>query len=214
MKTIRNILSYMILAAGILACDEEQLFKTAEAPSPTVTASDWTATAIDAGGNTVASVGFSEGGRLFRLPGPNNDSTSTAYRDINVQASFDSGDTRTIDSVAIWMRWIPSFPSNSPQAWSFYEGFSVPAGSRASSYQFDYTYNLDTWIDDYVCLNFITGTPGGCGAVNWSSVGPAFGLTINREDNMMRATIYFSDGTQETIAQFQFSLPKTPAGVI
>ncbi|MEQ9468475.1 MAG: hypothetical protein RLN88_13765 [Ekhidna sp.] len=214
MKKIYLILSLTIASLLLFSCDDENLFDTVEADPPSVTATGWTATAIDGGGNTVYSTGFADGGRLFRLPGPNDDSTSTVYRDINVQALFDSGDERTIDSITVWMSWIPSFPSNSPQAWTVYEGISIPPVDRASSYQFDYSYNLDTWMDDYVCFNFITGVPGGCGAVTWSSVGPAFGLTITREDNMMRTTLHFSDGTQATIAQVQFSLPRLPSGVI
>ncbi|MFY0608038.1 MAG: hypothetical protein JXR10_15065 [Cyclobacteriaceae bacterium] len=213
MKNIKIIFSLIIAASVFYACDEENLFDTVEAPAPTVTSTNWSVSAIDTLGGIVHTTGFAEAGRLFRLPGPNNDSTSTFYRDINVKASFNSGDSRTIDSVTIELRWIPSFPSNAPQPWSVYHGYAIPAAERSTTHEMDYTYNLDEWMDDYACFNYITGTRGGCGFTNWNGIPGAFGLTITREDNMMRTTLHFDDGTKQTIAQVQFSLPRLSSGL-
>lgn len=210
MKTI----GYMLLSAiGLAACDEEMLFKTVEAPAPIVTATNWRATALDEDGNEVATTGFAEGGRLFRLPSPLNDTTSTTYRDIRFQAELASGNQRTIDSVTIEYSWIPSFPSNAPQPWTVYDGIAIAEDSRATTYSFSYLLNLDEWMDDYVCFNYITGVPGGCGITDWQGVGALFGLNVVREDNMMRLTLHFSDGSFETIAQVQFSYPLDASAV-
>jgi len=207
MKLINKI--YLIfIALIIISCDEEQLFKTAEAPAPEVTSESWQATALDVNGNEIISTGFAEAGRVFRLPSPVDDSTSTSYRDIRFETELFSGGERTIDSITVEFRWIPSFPSNSPQPWTVYDAFLIPESERSNTYLFDYTLNLNAWMDDYVCFNYITGVPGGCGILaDWYNVGPLFGLNVVREDNVMRLTLHFSDGTFARIAQVQFSYP-------
>ena len=206
---MRKIVYTLIAAVVLFACDDENLFDTVEAPAPQVSSTNWTATAVDASGTTVYTTGFAEGGRLFRLPAPDNDSTSTVYRDITISTLINSGDSRSVDSVTVWTRWIPSFPSNSPQPWIIYDGISVATRDQAPAYQIDYTLNLDAWADDYICAAY-----GACGfGIGWSTLGPLFGINIIREDNMMRFTVHFDDGTQETIAQVQMGLPITAAGL-
>lgn len=215
MRYIYKLLLVFVITLFV-ACDDEDLFKTVEAPAPMVTSTDWNATAIDAGGNTVVSTGFAEGGRLFRLPSPINDTTSTAYRDINFSAVFNSGDSRRIASVVIELSWIPSFPSNAAQSWTAYDTLVVDAADQSSTYNLDYTLNLNDWLDDYICFNFVTGTRGGCGVLagDFSNAGPVFGLNIIREDNVIRYTLQFDNGTSERLAQVQFSYPLTEAGML
>ncbi len=216
MRDIYKFLMLGLITTLFFACDDEDLFKTVEAPEPTVTATDWNATALDAGGNTVVSTGFAEGGRLFRLPSPINDTTSTTYRDINFSAIFNSGDERSIASVIIELSWIPSFPSNAAQSWTAYDTLTIETPEQSPVYNLDYTLNLNDWLDDYICFNFITGVPGGCGALggDFSNAGSVFGLNIIREDNVMRFTLQFDDGTSERLAQVQFGYPLTEEGLL
>ncbi|MEQ8473252.1 MAG: hypothetical protein RIC35_18795 [Marinoscillum sp.] len=207
MKRLIYLFTFILL---ISSCDEENLFDTVEAPAPIVTSTEWEASALDGSGEAIYTTGFAEGGRLFRLPAPNNDSTGTAYRDINVQTLLSSGDSRLIDSVTVEFIWIPSFPSNGPQSWVVYDAFKLADSEVATTYQFDYNYNLDTWMDNYACYAY-----GVCGFdLDWVSVGPFFGINITREDNSMRLRVHFNDGSEAVIAKVQFGLPKTEAGLL
>ncbi|MDN5205190.1 hypothetical protein QQ008_27650 [Fulvivirgaceae bacterium BMA10] len=205
MKKLLYIYLCIIISIGFASCEDDILFDTIEVPAPQVTDANWSAEVMD-GSGVIVNTGFAEGGRVFRLPNPLDE--TRPWRDIRFQATINSNDSRQIDSISVELQWIPSLPSNAAQGWLFYEGIKVPDAERSSSYSLDYAMNLDEWSDSYVCQTFISGSPG-CGVL-WIAQG-VFGIT--REDNTMRLTVHFDDGSQVRLAQVQFSYFLTDAGV-
>ena len=173
------------------SCEKDILFDTVDPPEPTVKDSNWSANGM----------GFAEGGRVMRLPNPLDE--NNPYREIEFQTTINSNDSRKVDSIHIDLQFIPSIPSNAALGWIPYTGFRIPSGEQSSTYDFKYTLNLDEWSD--------VATVGFCGAggcqPKWIGTGslPQFGLTVNREDNVMRLNVFFDDGSWVRLAQVQFS---------
>lgn len=191
MKFIKTYFKYILLALPFLmaSCEDDNLFTTVEAPKPQVSDENWQ---VSAGGVTT---GFAEGGRTFRLPNP----IENNYRDINFNVTINSNDSRAIDSIFVEIQHLPTIGSNAAQGWVGYEGIKLSDSERGSSYNFDYDLNLDDWSEDY------------WGEGNfWIATG-VFG--ISREDNTMRLTVVFDDGSSVRLAQVMFSYPLIDAGV-
>ena len=195
----QNILLVILSLVFFWSCEKEILFDTIEAPPPQVTDVGWSANGVS----------FADGGRVFRLPNPTDE--ENPYRDIQFQTQINSNDQRQIDSILVELQWIPSLPSNAPQGYQPFEGIKIPEQEQSSSYDFNYNLNLDEWNDQYTQI--FCG-PGGCDpAIIGVGPLPAFGLVATREDNTMRLSIFFDDGSMVRLAPVQFSYPLTPAGI-
>ncbi|MBT28565.1 MAG: hypothetical protein CMO01_02810 [Thalassobius sp.] len=191
MNYIKSFIRYLFFALPILlvSCEEDNLFTTTEAPIPQVSEENWE---VSAGGVTT---GFAEGGRAFRLPNP----LESNYRDINFNVTINSNDERVIDSIFVEIQHLPTISSNAAQGWAGYEGIKLTEAERSSSYNFNYDLNLDDWSEAY-------WGPGNF----WIATG-VFGIV--REDNTMRLTVVFDDGSSVRLAQVMFCYPLTEAGV-
>jgi|GEM_PF-5704191 len=191
MTQIKYILQVALLACSTLlfSCEDDLLFTTVEAPAPQVTDENWE---VSAGGVTT---GFAEAGRTFRLPNP----LEANYREIDISVTINSNDTRQVDSIFVELQHLPSFASNSAQGWAGFEGIKLSESERSSSFNLNYTLNLDDWSESF-------WGPGNL----WIGTG-VFGIT--REDNTMRLRVIFDDGSEVRLAQVMFSYPLSDAGI-
>jgi hypothetical protein len=186
MRNILYKLAVIVLMSSFMACDNGDLFKTTEAPTPQVSDVDWTAASLG------VTQEFAEGGRLFRLTNPID--VDNPYRDVQFSTVISSNDSRNITSIGVELQNIVA--PYGAQGWAPYVTITIPPAEQAPTYEFTFDLNLDDWSTSY-----------------WG--GPlvatgAFGII--REDNTMRYTVNFDDGSSVRLAQIQFSYALTEAG--
>jgi hypothetical protein len=186
MNRIIKYITLVIIVGTMAACDKEQLYKTVELKSPQVSDTNWTATFL---GQTVD---FVEGGRTFRLSNPLD--ADNPYRDVQFSTLISSNDSRNIVSITLDLQNIVA-PFGA-QGWSEYLTIDIPSAEQGPTYEFVYDLNFDDWSLSYWGIPLVaTG---------------AFGII--REDNTMRYTVTFDDGSTVRLAQIQFSYALTEAG--